>query len=240
MKNRYLAAGLCLLIVLLCGVSACGGGGGTTKTTTTATTSPTTTTSGQTTTSAVQTTTSTTSTTAGQSVSDLLGLGLNVNTIKYTLTITSTGQPEVAMTIYKKGNKIRQEISAGDNAAILIMDGDAKTIFTLMPANKMAMEMPFNEAMMAQVNWQSAADILKNNPNITGTETIDGKSCTVISWKDANGSAKYWIWTETGIPLKMEATYGGTTSTMEYSDIDLSDIPDSMFEVPGDYQTITT
>jgi hypothetical protein len=231
MRNKYLFAGLCLLVIVLCLVSACGGGGSTTSSAATGTT-----TTLSTSTSSTQ---STTSSTVGGSVSDILGKGLNVDTVSYTLTMTTTGQPTVTMTVYKKFNKMREEMMVtGYNAAVII-NGDTHKMYTLMLDLKMATEMPYDSSAMVEGSWENASDVLQYAPMITGTETIDGKSCTIIAWEDPNGSAKEWVWTETGIPLKMQITSGGVTNTIEYSNFSFSDIADSMFEVPADFQLVT-
>jgi hypothetical protein len=135
---------------------------------------------------------------------------------------------------------MREEMAMqGTNTAIII-DGDAQKMYTLMPDMKLYMEMPFDSSAMDQGSWESGDQVLQYHPNIIGTETIDGKSCTIIAWEDANGSVKEWIWTETGIPLKTEVTTQGMTTTIEYNDFDFSDIADSMFEVPADYQLMAT
>jgi outer membrane lipoprotein-sorting protein len=55
------------------------------------------------------------------------------------------------------------------------------------------------------------------------------------------GSVKMWLWEEKGLPLKMEMTApSGEKTTIEYSNIDLSNIPDSMFEIPAGTTIIET
>ena len=75
---------------------------------------------------------------------------------------------------------------------------------------------------------------------VLGTETVDGKSTTVIEYSFStlgkSTTVKTWIWNEKGIPLKMESvTETGnvvTTVNTEYKNFVFEDIPDSMFELP--------
>jgi outer membrane lipoprotein-sorting protein len=86
----------------------------------------------------------------------------------------------------------------------------------------------------------TAKDLL-NNQTITtlGTETIDGKTATVIQYTPSQAgnstTIKMWIWNEKGVPLKAlyTMTSGETTITMDYdySNYSFSDIPDSTFSV---------
>jgi outer membrane lipoprotein-sorting protein len=233
LKKNYLVAGLCLLIALLCLVSACGSSG---KSPAAATTTSHTTTSQPTTTTTAKATTTTP--VSGVSVSDLFSMGASAKTVKFDLTLTISGQDPVTMTIYKKGNKMRQELTVSGTQAANIIDGDAQKMYTLIPSLKMFTESAFSASMLTSVTWDNAADFLKYNPGITGTETIDGKSCTVVQWEGGGASVKYWVWTDTGLPLKIQSNAGGQISTMEYSNIDLSDIADSMFQVPDNYTTM--
>jgi outer membrane lipoprotein-sorting protein len=211
MKNRYWIAGLCLLVLMLCLVSACGGGGGAT------------TTSQATTTSA-----------GGGSLSDILGKLGKIDTISYDLTMTVTGQAATTMKIYQKGNKTRLEMTMQGIATVSIVNGDTQTSYVYMPALNMATKMPYSSSQIAPSNWEDATDVLKYNPNIIGTETIDGKSCMVITFNEpGQGSAKEWIWTENGFPLKMEMTSSGVTTTIAYTNVNFSDISDSMFVLPA-------
>jgi outer membrane lipoprotein-sorting protein len=153
--------------------------------------------------------------------------------------MTVTGQAAVTMTIYQKGNKMREEMSVGGMDAVVIINGDTQTSYTYMPSLKMATKMPYDSSAIIQGSWENSTDALDYNPTIVGTETIDGKSCTVIAWEvTGEGSMKEWVWTENGFPLKMEVTYSGMTTTMEYSNVDFSDISDSTFELPADAQII--
>jgi hypothetical protein len=236
MKNRYWVAGLYLLVLMLL-VSACGGGGGSTTTTSSTAVTGTTPTS----TSSTQTTTppTTTSAAAGNSVSDILGKGTKIDTITYDLTMTVTGQAAITMTIYQKGNKMREEMTVGGIAAVVLIDGDAQTMYTYMPSLKMATKMTYDSGAIIPGAWETDDAAMDYNPTIVDTESIDGKACTVITWDvPGSGSAKEWVWTEKGFPLKMEMTYSGVTTTMEYSNVDFSDIPDSTFELPADAQII--
>jgi hypothetical protein len=231
MKNRYWAAGLCLLVLMLCLTSACGGGGS--STTSTSSTAVTSTTPTKTTTPPATTTTA-----AGNSVSDILGKGMKFDSIRYDLTMTASGQT-TKITIYQKGNKTREEMTVGSVVAAILIDADAQTSYTYMPSLNMATKMTYDSSAIIPGAWETPNTIMNYNPNIVGTESIDGKSCTVIAWDiPGSGSAKEWVWTEKSFPLKMETTYSGVTTTIEYSNIDFSDIPDSIFQLPEGVQIV--
>ncbi len=219
MKNRYWIAGLCLLVLMLCLVSACGGGGGSTTTTS----------SGQTTTSQA----TTTSAGGGGSLSDILGKWSSTNSVKYDMIMTIPGSPSITAKIWQKNKKMREDITAQGMTMTMLFDMDAGVMYTIMPPPlNTAMKSTFNTSDMPE-GGVDTGDIMDYNPNIVGTETIDGKSCTVIAYEYAGSSMKYWIWTEKGFPVKMEITSAGSKTTIEYKNIDFSNIADSIFELPA-------
>jgi outer membrane lipoprotein-sorting protein len=90
----------------------------------------------------------------------------------------------------------------------------------------------------------STADVVQdllNNHKITtlGTETIDGKTATVIQYTPSQAgnstTIKIWIWNEKGVLLKALYTTvseeANITMDYNYSNYSFSDIPDSTFSV---------
>jgi outer membrane lipoprotein-sorting protein len=104
----------------------------------------------------------------------------------------------------------------------------------------MATKTTLNTSMVPSSPIQAVSSILDYSPLVSGTETIDGKVCKVITYDDTGaGSMKMWIWEEKGLPLKMEMTSSnGDKTTIDYTNIDFSDIPDSIFELPEGVQII--
>lgn len=97
------------------------------------------------------------------------------------------------------------------------------------------------QAILPQPTLQDIATDLLTNQTLTrlGTETIDGKTTTVIQYnpKETGNSTtmKLWIWDENGALLKAEhvTTYEGTSTTTEYTykNYSFEEIPESIFYV---------
>ncbi len=253
MKKGYLVIGLCLMIVMLVLVSACGSPKSTTATATTTATSTKTATATQTATATktpAQTATSTktpalTPTSGGGeggSLSDILGNVAKLTSLKYDMVITTTGTGTFEGTVWMKNQKkIREDMTIDGASTTIIFDMDENVMYTYMPDQNMAMKTALNPSMMPEGSTPDASDILQYDPKTLGTETIDGKSCTVITWDiPGTGSFKEWVWTDKGFPLKMETTAGGQTTVIEFKNIDFSDIPDSIFKLPDGVQIIET
>ncbi len=244
MKGKYLVVALGILIILVSLVSACGGDSTSTPTSTatqTATSTVTQTATATSTATATQTATATatatqtataTATPTGNSLSAILGLGANIAHVRYDMTITGTVGGTVVSTIWEEGNKIREEMTAEGMTSIIIMDMDAG-VYYMSTGENIWMAFAWDETMAPEGATDNPNDILDFNPVIQGTETINGYSCTVITWEiPGTGTMTEWIWTETGFPIKIETTTDQGTNTIEFTNIDFSDIDDSMFELP--------
>jgi len=106
------------------------------------------------------------------------------------------------------------------------------------PDQNMAMNMSLDTSQMAQGTMEGdMADILDHDPIIAGTEYYDGKECKVVEFTSDDMSIKLWVWVDTGFPIRTEGTNAeGILTVMEYTNIDFSDIDDSVFEIPEDVQ----
>jgi outer membrane lipoprotein-sorting protein len=103
-----------------------------------------------------------------------------------------------------KGNNMRTEITAEGQKMITIMNRDKQEMYMYLPEQNMAMKMDFSEAPESAV--EEAVSIEDYNPTVIGTETIDGKLCTVVEYVALEGSAKMWLWQKHGFPIRMEMT----------------------------------
>jgi predicted flap endonuclease-1-like 5' DNA nuclease len=264
MKNRYWAVTLCVVVLVLALLSACGGPKATTTATSsatgtptaTATTTQTPTATGTTTQTATATTTQTgaatttqtatatatatstqtqppTTTAGGDSLTDILGQGATFNSIYFEMVVINPDQSTYSAKMWMKNQtKIRQEMSMeGANTIIIINMGEGK-MWMYYPDQNMAMEMEMDTEMVPE-DIVDPGEILDYNPNIEGTEYIDGKECIVITWDISGmGTTKSWIWVDYGFPIRTETTTSAGTTIIEYKNLDFSDIPDSMFELP--------
>ncbi len=139
--------------------------------------------------------------------------------------------PAMNMKMWIKKNKTRMEIPA--QGAVMLMDIDAKTVYMYMPAQNMAVKMPYDPSQTPQSPQDAASAITGYNPKVIGTETIDGKSCLVVQYDMAGTSVKSWIWQDKGMAIRAEMTSSAGKTIIEFKNIDFSDIPDSMFTLPS-------
>jgi hypothetical protein len=149
--------------------------------------------------------------------------------------MTTTGQDPITMTVWQKQQKMREDVTMEGLTISVIFDMATNTMYTYMRDQNMATKTILDMSKLPDSPIKDITGILNYSPVISGTETIDGKVCQVITYDETGvGSVKMWIWEERGLPLKMEIAANGTTTTLMYSNMDFSDIPDSIFEIPED------
>ncbi|MBN1693388.1 MAG: hypothetical protein JW845_07530 [Dehalococcoidales bacterium] len=240
MKNRFSIAWLCLVILVLGIVSACGGGDeeSTTPALTTPgqTTTPVSTTPGQTT--APASTTPTSSTATVDELTELFSKWTGENPVKYDLTVSVTGQPTITGHIWQTRTKQRMEYVMEGEHIVMIYLLNEEIMYMYYPDQNMAMKMVLNTSQMAHGTMEGdMADVLDNHPVIAGTEDYDGKECLVVEFTSDEMSIKLWVWVDTGFPIRTEGTTpDGTLTVMEYTNISFANIPDSVFEIPEGVQ----
>jgi hypothetical protein len=236
MKNKHLFILVFLIIVLALVLPSCGGSKSATTSTKTAavTTTASAKTTSPTSSSTKTTSPATTTTAAGGSLSDILGKGADISTISYDMSMTVAGQ-NIITKVYQKNQKIREDMTMSGMTFIIIFNMDENVMYMYYPDQKMAMKQALDPSQIPQGSTEDTDAILNYNPTVVGTETIDGKVCTVITYDmPGEGSVKTWIWNDKGFPLRMEMNTSAGNTTIEFTNVDFSDIPDSMFQLPSD------
>ncbi len=152
------------------------------------------------------------------------------------MSITDAKGKIAAGKVFIKGiNKIRQEITVEGQASITILRLDKKLSWTLMPEQQMYMEMAL------PVNPNEPNPDYEYTTTDLGIQKINGYDCkgTKFTYKNKKyGELIQWISDKLQYSVKIEVlnSKGKITSIIEYSNIKQGPQPDSLFEVPANYQ----
>jgi len=176
---------------------------------------------------------------SGEDLSEILGLGTSITSMKYDMVITAPGTPTtVTQHCWVKGNKMRIEMTEEGQTTILLIDCDTRTGYAYMPEQNMAYEAAFNPTIQSAV--EEAQAIIDYDYNVIGTQTVDGKVCLVVEYTEPTMqvTVKLWIWKEHGFTIRTEMTTAEGKFITEFKNIDFADIDDSMFELPAGVQIV--
>jgi len=154
--------------------------------------------------------------------------------------VTASGQEAQTMKVAIKGQKIRMEFAQGGNSVVMIGNPEQKTAYMVIPSEKQAMKLPYEQfdvqKGLARDPGALSKEAFSGQP--AGTETVDGKICDVYTYSGPLGSSKVWIWKEKGFPLKAEVSGSGQKISIEYRNVQVGGLPDSLFELPPDMQVL--
>jgi outer membrane lipoprotein-sorting protein len=164
-------------------------------------------------------------------LSDILGWTSAIESLKFDMAITGPGYPDaIASKVWQKTNKMKTETTMQGMTIVTYIDYDAQRLCAYIPVTGMVMATDFS---MAQADpLDQAETILDYQPTIIGSETIDGKDCLVFEWTAEGVTTKWWLAKDDGFPRRVETTTAQGTTTIEYSNVEFTDIPDSEFEFP--------
>jgi hypothetical protein len=240
MKKYIVFLGLLAILLIPALLAGCGGGVSTTTTPPASTaTSPTATTTSPsgTTTSPTNTTTTpitTTTTETGNLLNQILSQTTNYPTVYFEMKVTVTGLKEETTIKYWIKNYKKFRIEQVSTGLVIFINMEAQTMYMYYPDKKMVMKMAYDTKQAPE----SPSTVLAYSPKVVGTETKDGKECTVIEYTYQGESVKEWIWNDNGFPVRMVSEVSGVTTTIEWKNYDFSDIDDSIFKLPEDVQII--
>jgi len=142
--------------------------------------------------------------------------------------IVPKGDEPMKGKIFVKGDKVKQETSGEDETQVMIIRPDKKVTWMITPEEKTYMEMPYQSTDKTFEEW--TADKEKNAKSL-GEETVSGMPCKKYETIEDGEKTLFWISKQFPFPIRVE----DSEVTMEYQNIKLGQIEDSLFELPSGY-----
>jgi outer membrane lipoprotein-sorting protein len=163
---------------------------------------------------------------------DILGKASAIDSVTYDMVMTGTGMPSstTKMWLKNEAQKMKTETTVQGQTSVLLVDWGSEVAYSYMPAQNLAIKMDLGTAPESPL--EGTGIIEGYDPTVIGTETYDGKECLVVEYDAEGVQTKMWLWKEYGFPVKVVTTADDATITVEYKNIDLGPIPDSVFELP--------
>ncbi|PIN98292.1 MAG: hypothetical protein COT90_05040 [Candidatus Diapherotrites archaeon CG10_big_fil_rev_8_21_14_0_10_31_34] len=175
---------------------------------------------------------------AGETIQEILAKGKSIDNIEYEMTITKPFA--VTAKMYQKGIKYRGEASILGQTSIIIFDGT--NAYTYDSTADVYYKSPDTGTDSGGFDFKdfSAQALADTQMNELGEETINGINTKVIEFSytgngaDASLKTKVWISIQYGIPVKFQFESKLGEVEMEFKNIKIGSVQDSMFEVPED------
>ena len=136
--------------------------------------------------------------------------------------------------IYVSNNKWRTDMNVYGKKMTSIIRADKKTIYTLMPGQKMYMEMKYSEDKVRGLKTKMPGEM---NRKKVGAEKVNGVMCDkyAVTYKSGGKSGTVYQWiSKDMIPVKSMAADGSWSA--EYKNIKKGKQPAAVFELPAGYK----
>ena len=163
-------------------------------------------------------------------LSEILGLTSAIESLKFDMAMTAPGMPAITSKVWQETNKMKTETTVQEMTIVTYIDYDAQRLCAYVPTMGMVVASDFSQAPANPIGESGTID--QYQPTVIGSEILDGEDCLVFEWTAEGVSTKWWVSKDDGFPRRVEITSPQGTTTMEFSNIEFGDIPDSEFEFP--------
>jgi len=174
------------------------------------------------------------------SLSGVLDKAKGISSYSYEIEVTIPQEETITAKTWWKGDKTRWEGSFEGQDVVFLLDLAAHEAIVYMPAENIAFRMDYSSAEEAvgEPPQGQIEEMMEYQPEILGTEVIDGKECLVASYSKAREQIKIWVWLEHGLPIRTEITTAEGTAVMKLTNIQIGGVPDSTFELPAGVEIV--
>ena len=143
--------------------------------------------------------------------------------------IVPKGDEPMKGKIFVKGDKVKQETSGEDETQVMIIRPDKKLTWMISPEDKTYIEMPYQSTDRTFEEWTADKE---KNAKFLGQETVSGIPCKKYELIEDGEKTSLWISKQFPFPIKIE----DSEMTMEYKNIKLGPLDDSVFDLPAGYE----
>lgn len=151
------------------------------------------------------------------------------------MVITTPGGQTITQKIYSDSGKMRTEVTIHDMSVVNIVRPDQQKVYSVMEAQKMVMEMPYDPEKYKQLAMASSGP--QGKFEVVGPDTVDGVACTKYKVTSKDGKAFFfWIDTARKAPVKMAAEDNSVTILWKNYKAGPQDA--ALFEVPAGYKVM--
>jgi hypothetical protein len=162
----------------------------------------------------------------------LLEKGAGIRNISCTAKFNNI-ENEYVYEFYKRRNLSKTVIRDGDHQSVTISDGQSKVYYSL--PDKIGFTMRGTDSDFELIpNIDALLEEEIYIYRIVGEEQLSGYLCLVAEVESDYGALKIWISKSLGLPIKYIGTDDNGWYSLELTEIQLGEPPESVFAVPSD------
>lgn len=143
---------------------------------------------------------------------------------------TANGQ-KIYGKMYVKADRFRMEITK-PQSMITITRMDKNIVWSIIPSEKMYIEMPFDPKTAPKTKISGEID-----RKLVGSEKIDGHPTKkyLITYKEGGRTEKIYQWWATDINFPVKSADLNNRWVQEYKNVKMGPQPNKLFEIPAGY-----
>jgi len=131
------------------------------------------------------------------------------------------------------GTSLHKWLLAPVGTGFLYVRKDKQKVYQLMPAQKMAMEMPYDPAKYKGNATASMGP--EGKFELIGLDTVNGIACTKYKVTPDKSKEVYFFWLDTAQKVPVQMTDEGGTFKVQWKNFKAGAQEAALFEVPSDY-----
>jgi outer membrane lipoprotein-sorting protein len=148
--------------------------------------------------------------------------------------VKTVGEPlPVNGKVFVKSGLVRHEVLERGGKQITVVRPDKRVIWVINPDEKMYLEAAYQDSDRKFDSWTPEKE---EQAKFLGSETVSGLACKKYESVEDGQKTIYWISEKLLFPIRIESK----ESLMEYKNITEGALADSLFEIPPDYESMTT
>mgnify|MGYP001027610257 CR=1 FL=1 len=176
-----------------------------------------------------------------ESISALLVKANGITEISYDLIIVGGGISSESR-VWLKETKMKTDTLMNGKRTYCLFDLEKDEVISYLPGEEIATKQKICEydGLDNITPMDFLGYLSENDYKLTGTQTVNGMECEVISFSTEEGSFKEWLSKDHGIVVKFEQNLNGQTTTSEYKNIKIGagSVPVGTFNLPEHIQVI--
>ena len=148
--------------------------------------------------------------------------------------ITSPQSGNITSKTYVDDEKTRSDVTASGMNMAIIVRKDKQKVYQLLPAQKMAMEMPYDPERFKDDASSGLGP--KGKFDLIGPDGVDGIACTKYKVTPESGKEVFFFWLDAAKKVPVQMTDEAGTLKVRWKNFKAGPQDASLFEVPAGFK----
>ena len=166
-------------------------------------------------------------------IKDVLVNAREINSLDDEVTMEKFGE-DFSLKFWEKEGMMRMDVLFKGRTMINLWNREEKVGYLYTAGDATATKINIEQAkdIFSSSIKQWVEDSLYYDLVVIKKEKVDNKDCFLVKYDRKDGEVTMWVWEEYGLPIKIVSEEEWGVVEMFVENIEMSDIPDTMFRLP--------